>query len=210
MRPPCISTISLAMARPSPVPPLARVFELSTWRNFSKIRSRSSGGMPGPVSLTLTAKWPLAALAVIRTSPASVNLIALPTARCGATTRLDPSDPEIWDKYARAALDAGRTGEAKAAFQQATLKAQESNNPSRRYWATLGSGRRGGGARRSPCRSRALWDGCGHRGAHLQGRPRKCRVAADLSVSQEKIGNVPSPPLAAQARLRTRASIPGR
>src|SRR5262245_28322621 len=31
MRPPCISTISLEMARPRPVPPLARVFELSTW-----------------------------------------------------------------------------------------------------------------------------------------------------------------------------------
>src|SRR5262245_12693173 len=56
MRPPCISTISLAMARPSPVPPLARVFELSTWRNFSKTRSQSSAGIPGPVSLTLTVK----------------------------------------------------------------------------------------------------------------------------------------------------------
>jgi hypothetical protein len=60
MRPPCISTISLAMARPSPVPPLARVFELSTWRNFSKIRSHSSG-IPGPVSLTLRVNRPLAA-----------------------------------------------------------------------------------------------------------------------------------------------------
>ena len=37
------------------------------------------GGMPGPVSVTLTAKWPFAALAVTRTSPASVNLMALPT-----------------------------------------------------------------------------------------------------------------------------------
>src|SRR5262249_14230891 len=31
MRPPCISTICLAMARPRPVPPFALVFELSTW-----------------------------------------------------------------------------------------------------------------------------------------------------------------------------------
>src|SRR6185369_16256313 len=31
MRPWCISTIRLAIARPSPVPPLARVLELSTW-----------------------------------------------------------------------------------------------------------------------------------------------------------------------------------
>src|SRR5215475_2806966 len=79
MRPPCISTISLAMARPSPVPPLARVLELSTWRNFSKIRSHSSAGIPGPVSLTLTVKWPLTAPAAMRTSPESVNLMALPT-----------------------------------------------------------------------------------------------------------------------------------
>jgi len=40
-------------------------------------------------------------------------------------TRLDPSDPEIWVEYARAALDAGRTGEAKVTFDQAALKAQE-------------------------------------------------------------------------------------
>jgi hypothetical protein len=61
------------------VPRLARVFELSTWRNFSKMRSRSSGGMPGPVSLTLNSKWPSSAPAVMRTSPALVNLMALPT-----------------------------------------------------------------------------------------------------------------------------------
>jgi len=36
-------------------------------------------GMPGPVSLTLTSKRPSAAQAVMRTSPASVNLMALPT-----------------------------------------------------------------------------------------------------------------------------------
>src|SRR5262245_33994700 len=33
IRPPCISTICLAMASPSPVPPLALVRELSTWWN---------------------------------------------------------------------------------------------------------------------------------------------------------------------------------
>ena len=56
MRPPCISTISLAIASPSPVPPLVLVLELSIWWNFSNTLSRSSGGMPGPVSLTATAK----------------------------------------------------------------------------------------------------------------------------------------------------------
>ena len=44
-------------------------------------------------------------------------------------TRLDPSDAQTWDDYARAALDAGRTADAKTAFEQAALKAQESNNP---------------------------------------------------------------------------------
>src|SRR5262245_35108164 len=56
MRPPCISTIFLAMASPSPVPPLVLVFESSIWWNSSKILSFSSGGMPGPVSLTASAK----------------------------------------------------------------------------------------------------------------------------------------------------------
>src|SRR5215475_7190434 len=79
MRPPCISTICLAMARPRPVPPLALVRELSTWWNCSKIRSCWSSGMPGPVSVTETAKWPFRAPAAILTSPASVNLMALPT-----------------------------------------------------------------------------------------------------------------------------------
>src|SRR5262245_36377372 len=38
IRPPCISTICLAMASPRPVPPLALVLELSTWWNCSKMR----------------------------------------------------------------------------------------------------------------------------------------------------------------------------
>src|SRR5262249_45429841 len=35
--------------------------------------------MPGPVSVTETVKWPFRAPAAMRTSPASVNLMALPT-----------------------------------------------------------------------------------------------------------------------------------
>src|SRR5215475_8360546 len=35
--------------------------------------------MPGPVSVTETTKWPLRAPAAMLTSPASVNLMALPT-----------------------------------------------------------------------------------------------------------------------------------
>src|SRR6185369_11301005 len=79
MRPPCISTICLEIARPKPVPPLALVLELSTWWNCSNTRVSWSGGMPGPVSATLTANVPLAATADTRTSPLSVNLMALPT-----------------------------------------------------------------------------------------------------------------------------------
>src|SRR5262245_28923132 len=79
MRPPCISIISLAIASPSPVPPLVLVIMFSTWWNLSKMHSRSSSGMPGPVSLTLTKKLPFFASAEMHTSPASVNFIALPT-----------------------------------------------------------------------------------------------------------------------------------
>ena len=47
MRPPCISTICLAMASPRPVPPLALVLELSTWWNCSKMRAWCSAGNAG-------------------------------------------------------------------------------------------------------------------------------------------------------------------
>src|SRR5262245_2990373 len=60
-QPPCISTICLAMASPRPMPPLALVLELSTWWNCSKICAWWSSGMPGPVSATLTLKWPATA-----------------------------------------------------------------------------------------------------------------------------------------------------
>ena len=40
IRPPCCSTIALQIARPSPVPPLSRLSESSTWTNRSKIRWR--------------------------------------------------------------------------------------------------------------------------------------------------------------------------
>ncbi len=47
-RPPWRSAISRAMARPRPVPPLARVSEPSAWANFEKIRARNASGMPEP------------------------------------------------------------------------------------------------------------------------------------------------------------------
>src|SRR5262245_51113156 len=38
-------------------------------------------------------------------------------------TRLEPSDPEIWRDYGRTAINAGRTGEARTAFENAARKA---------------------------------------------------------------------------------------
>jgi tetratricopeptide (TPR) repeat protein len=55
-------------------------------------------------------------------------------------TRLDPSDPATWTAYGRAALDAGRTDEGKAAFEQSAAKAEHDNNPNQRYWAILSLG----------------------------------------------------------------------
>jgi hypothetical protein len=61
------------------VPPLALVIELSACWNSSNSLSCAPGGMPGPVSRTATLNEPLAGATLIATSPASVNLIALPT-----------------------------------------------------------------------------------------------------------------------------------
>ena len=94
----------LAIASPSPVPPFFFVIdELACW-NSSKIFACSASAMPGPVSRTATVNEPLAAKALIATSPVSVNLIALPTrlsstcvslrsspraaGRCGGTSTL--------------------------------------------------------------------------------------------------------------------------
>src|SRR5215813_11986153 len=79
MRPPCSSMMRLAMARPRPVPPFLRVIEESACWNSSKILPWSASEIPGPVSRTATVNVPFAAAAVILTSPASVNLMALPT-----------------------------------------------------------------------------------------------------------------------------------
>ncbi len=53
---------------------------------------------------------------------------------------LDAEDAETWHDYARAALDAGRTDEASAAFEQAALKASGEYADSIRYWASNGRG----------------------------------------------------------------------
>src|SRR5262249_49214775 len=79
IRPPCISTMRFAIARPRPVPPFFRAVELSACWNSSKILTWSASEIPGPVSATETTKWPSEAVPPTRPSPASVNLMALPT-----------------------------------------------------------------------------------------------------------------------------------
>src|SRR5690606_38184188 len=48
----CASTSPRAIASPSPAPFVWLLFWLAAWRKASKTRSRSSGGMPGPSSIT--------------------------------------------------------------------------------------------------------------------------------------------------------------
>ena len=55
-------------------------------------------------------------------------------------TKADPSDAEVWNAYAQAARDAGRTDEAKAAFEQAALKASGEGADEIRFWAANGRG----------------------------------------------------------------------
>src|SRR5262249_35911096 len=52
--PPCERAMSLAMARPSPVPPSSWLRASSRRRNGLNTSSRSCGGIPGPSSSTVT------------------------------------------------------------------------------------------------------------------------------------------------------------
>src|SRR5215467_1986549 len=62
--------------------------------------------MPGPVSDTLTVKWPFPALAVSRTSPVSVNLIAFPTRLRSTWVRRCSSPRPMGSDLATSALSA--------------------------------------------------------------------------------------------------------
>ncbi len=105
-------------------------------------------------------------------------------------TRLDPSDAGTWGAYARAALEAGRTGEAKTAFEQAVAKAGDGGNPYWRYWAMLGLGdvavAQGylGAARRHYEAAAAIADPI------AKADPGNAGWQRDLSVSHNKIGDV--------------------
>ena len=76
--PPCSSTSSRAIARPSPVPPKRRVVRSSPRRKRSKIAPRISTGTPGPSSATVSVTRPPRAPTSTRTRPPSgANLKAL-------------------------------------------------------------------------------------------------------------------------------------
>jgi tetratricopeptide (TPR) repeat protein len=105
-------------------------------------------------------------------------------------TRLDPSDAETWRDYADAALEAGNTKEAKGAFEQAALKAQESNAPRLRYWATLGLGDVAA-AQGNLSSARQLYDNAVAIAEPIaKADPGNAGWQRDLSVSHNKIGDV--------------------
>src|SRR5436190_20319095 len=68
MRPPCSSISRFESARPSPVPSPCSTPVSDCW-NSSKIRSRSSGSIPGPVSATATRTSPSTRVALTSTEP---------------------------------------------------------------------------------------------------------------------------------------------
>jgi tetratricopeptide (TPR) repeat protein len=104
--------------------------------------------------------------------------------------RLDASDPRIWHDYARAALDAGRTSEAKVAFEQAALKARGGNNPQFWYWATLGLGDVEQ-AQGNIAGARSLYETAVAIAEPIaKTDPSDAGWQRDISVSYERIGNV--------------------
>ncbi len=105
-------------------------------------------------------------------------------------TRLDASDAQLWDGYARAAQEAGRTDEAKAAFEQAALKASGEGADEIRFWAANG---RGDIAFAQGSLPEALQYYRNAQGAITQlsvSHPADERWQRDLSVSYNKVGGV--------------------
>ncbi len=98
MRPPISSTSDLQMARPRPVPPLARLIETSACENLSNRRLLWSGPIPTPVSVTLNRSRPPRRVDRQRvltvTDPSRVNFTAL-LSRFTSTCRRRATSPTI-------------------------------------------------------------------------------------------------------------------
>ncbi|MBO0765801.1 MAG: caspase family protein, partial [Hyphomicrobiaceae bacterium] len=103
-------------------------------------------------------------------------------------TRLDPSNAETWNDYARAATDAGRTGEAKAAFEQAEARAAATNDPRQRYWAMVGLGNIARAQGSLPDALRHYQAATAFAEPIAKSDPGNAQWQRDLSVSHELIG----------------------
>ena len=102
-------------------------------------------------------------------------------------TELDPDDAKTWDDYARAAQDAGRTADAKAAFAEAARLAGSKGDAYTEYWATLGLGdvARAQGSLPEALRHYRTAQGAAERAA--QADPNNAGWQRDLAVSHAKL-----------------------
>ena len=105
-------------------------------------------------------------------------------------TKLDPSDADLWNDYARAASDAGRTNEAKAAYEQGERAANASNNPRPRYWALLGLGNVARDQGDLPSARKIYGQASGIAETAARADPNDAQWQRDLSASYANIGDV--------------------
>jgi tetratricopeptide (TPR) repeat protein len=105
-------------------------------------------------------------------------------------TLLDPADAATWSDYGWAATEAGRTGEAKTAFEQAAVRADAAGDPRGRYWAVLGLGdiARTQGSLADALRHYRAAEAAAE--SFAKANPGDAGWQSDLSASQERIGNV--------------------
>jgi tetratricopeptide (TPR) repeat protein len=105
-------------------------------------------------------------------------------------TRLDPADTLTWNAFAYAALDAGRTADAKAGFEQAASKGKDSKNPYPHFVSMLGLGDVAK-AQGNLSEARKLYDlAAGIAEPIVKANPGNARWQRDLSVLRKKVGAV--------------------
>jgi len=105
-------------------------------------------------------------------------------------TKLDPADPKTWQDLGYVSVEAGRLDEASRAFEQASLKARDSNNPSARYWASLGLGDVAIAQGSLPSARRLYETAVSIAEPIAKADPGNAGWQRDLSVSHNKIGDV--------------------
>ncbi len=106
-----------------------------------------------------------------------------------ATTN-DPADARTWLDYAWAAVAAGRTDEAKAAYEQAAQRARDAGDAAIQFWGNTGLGDMARAQGHLPS-ARRLYDTALAVIAPLAQRdPNNSEWQRDLSVSHDRIGDV--------------------